>query len=103
MRVNQNSSRKLDLYPEIDPTPLSSNSAKTVQLLHSYRPSELGQEPQRKHETMPVRIRAKSTTKLGLKNRLCPLRHFTEYLMCAFEKSPRESDLNHESSSLLIR
>jgi hypothetical protein len=29
--------------------------------------------------------------------------HFTEYLVGAFEKSLQESDLNHESSSLLIR
>jgi hypothetical protein len=32
MGANQNSSQKLGLYPEIDPTHLSSNSAKTVQL-----------------------------------------------------------------------
>jgi hypothetical protein len=30
MRVNQNSSQELGLYPKIDPMPLSSNSAKTT-------------------------------------------------------------------------
>jgi hypothetical protein len=30
--ANQNSCRELGLYLEIDPTPLSSNSAKTAQL-----------------------------------------------------------------------
>jgi hypothetical protein len=32
MGANQNSSMELDPYPKIDPTPLSSNSAKTAQL-----------------------------------------------------------------------
>jgi hypothetical protein len=32
MRVNQNFSQELDLYPKINPTSLSSNSAKTAQL-----------------------------------------------------------------------
>jgi hypothetical protein len=32
MRVNQNFSQELDLYPKIDPTNLSSNSVKTTQL-----------------------------------------------------------------------
>jgi hypothetical protein len=81
MGANQNSSRDLGLYPEIDQPHLSSNSAKIAHLLHSYRPSEPGQESQQKHETMPARIRAKSTTKLGSKNRLRPLRHFTEQLV----------------------
>jgi hypothetical protein len=42
MRANQNSSTELELYPENDPMPLSSTSAKTAQLQQSYRPSELG-------------------------------------------------------------
>jgi hypothetical protein len=38
-----------------------------------------------------------------IKNSLCPQKHFTEHLIDAFEKSPRKSNLNRESSSLLIR
>jgi hypothetical protein len=38
-----------------------------------------------------------------LKNSLYPHRHFTEHLVGTFRKSPRESDLNHEFSSLLIQ
>jgi hypothetical protein len=30
MRANQNSLREVGLYPELDPTPLSSNSVKTA-------------------------------------------------------------------------
>jgi hypothetical protein len=30
MGANQNSSQELGLYPKIDPTPLSSNTAKTA-------------------------------------------------------------------------
>jgi hypothetical protein len=45
----------------------------------------------------------RSTIKIGSKNSLYPHRYFTEHLVGAFEKSPRESDLNHKSSSLLIR
>jgi hypothetical protein len=30
MRANQNSSIELDIYPKIDPTPLSSNSVVTT-------------------------------------------------------------------------
>jgi hypothetical protein len=41
--------------------------------------------------------------KIGSKNSLYPHRHFTEHLVAVFGKSPRESNLNHESSSLLIR
>jgi hypothetical protein len=40
--------------------------------------------------------------KIDLKNSLYPHRHFTEHLVSTFRKSPWESDLNHESSSLLI-
>jgi hypothetical protein len=40
-------------------------------------------------------------TKIGSKNSLYSHRHFTEHLMSAFEKPPRKSNLNHESSSLL--
>jgi hypothetical protein len=42
-------------------------------------------------------------TKIKSKNNLYPHRHFTEHLVGAFGKSPRESDLNQELSSLLIR
>jgi hypothetical protein len=42
-------------------------------------------------------------TKIGSKNNLYPHRYFSEQLVDAFEKSPRESNLNHESSSLFIR
>jgi hypothetical protein len=38
-----------------------------------------------------------------LKNSLYPHRHFTKHLVGTFRKSPRKSDLNYESSSLLIR
>jgi hypothetical protein len=37
--------------------------------------------------------------KIESKNSLYPHRHFTEQLVGAFGKSPRESDLNHESES----
>jgi hypothetical protein len=43
------------------------------------------------------------TTEINSKNSLYPHMHFTKYLVGAFRKSPREKDLNHESSSLLIR
>jgi hypothetical protein len=36
-----------------------------------------------------------------IKNSLYPHSHFTEHLVDAFEKSPRENNLNHESSSLI--
>jgi hypothetical protein len=42
-------------------------------------------------------------TKLDSKNSLYPLSHFTKHLMDVFRKLPRKSNLNHESSSLLIR
>jgi hypothetical protein len=37
------------------------------------------------------------------KNSLYTYSHFTEHLMHAFGKPPQENDLNHETSSLLIR
>jgi hypothetical protein len=40
MGANQNSSQELGLYPDINPTPLSSNSAKITLLLRSYQPLE---------------------------------------------------------------
>jgi hypothetical protein len=46
---------------------------------------------------------ARSTTEINSKNSLYHHRHFNEHLVGAFRKSPRESDLNHESSSLLNR
>jgi hypothetical protein len=45
----------------------------------------------------------RSITKIDSKNSLYPHKHFIEHLVDAFEKSPRENNLNHESSSLLIR
>jgi hypothetical protein len=42
MGANQNSSQELGLYPEIDPTSLSSNLAKTAQLYQSYQPLKTG-------------------------------------------------------------
>jgi hypothetical protein len=42
-------------------------------------------------------------TKIRSKNNLYPHRHFTEHLVDAFGKSPRESDLNHETSSFSIQ
>jgi hypothetical protein len=45
----------------------------------------------------------RSMTKIKMKSSLYPHRHFTEHLMDVFGKSPWESNLNHESSSLLIR
>jgi hypothetical protein len=50
-----------------------------------------------------AKLRARSTIKIDSKNSLYPYRHFTEQLVDVFRKSPRESDLNHKSSSLLIR
>jgi hypothetical protein len=50
-----------------------------------------------------ARPRVRSTTKIRSKNSLYPHRYFTEQLVGAFGKSPRESDLNQEPSSLLIR
>jgi hypothetical protein len=44
---------------------------------------------------MLARIRARPATKNGLKNSLYPHMHFTEHLVVAFGKPPRESDLNH--------
>jgi hypothetical protein len=45
----------------------------------------------------------RSTTKIDLKNSLYPFRYFTEHLVDVFRKLLRENDLDHESSSLLIR
>jgi hypothetical protein len=45
-----------------------------------------------------ARLCVRSTIKIDLKNSLYPYRHFTEQLVGVFGKSPRESDLNHESS-----
>jgi hypothetical protein len=45
----------------------------------------------------------RSTTKIDSKNSLYPLRYFTEHLVGVFRKLPRENDLDHEFSSLLIR
>jgi hypothetical protein len=40
--------------------------------------------------------------KIRSKNNLYPHRHFTEQLVGAFEKTPRESDLNYKTLSFLI-
>jgi hypothetical protein len=50
-----------------------------------------------------ARPRERLRTKIGSKNNLYPHRHFTEQLVGTFGKSPRESDLNQKSSSLLTR
>jgi hypothetical protein len=50
-----------------------------------------------------ARPRERSTRKIETKNRLYPLRHFTEHLMGVFRKLPRENDLDHKSSKLSIR
>jgi hypothetical protein len=47
-------------------------------------------------------LRARSMIKIRSKNSLYHHSHFTEHLVGTFGKSPRESNLNHESSSLLI-
>jgi hypothetical protein len=52
---------------------------------------------------MLARTRARLTTKIESKISLYPHSHFTEHLVGAFGKPPQESDLNHESSSLLIQ
>jgi hypothetical protein len=51
---------------------------------------------------MPARTRARPTTEIGSINGLYPHKYFTEYLVDVFMKSPWESDLNQELSSLLI-
>jgi hypothetical protein len=50
-----------------------------------------------------ARPRTRSTTKINSKNSLYSYNHFTEQLVGAFKKSPWESYLIYESSSLLIR
>jgi hypothetical protein len=52
---------------------------------------------------MLARSRKRLTTKIRSKNNLYPHRHFTFHLVGAFGKLPPESNLNKESSSLLIR
>jgi hypothetical protein len=42
-------------------------------------------------------------TKVDSKNNLSPLRHFTEHLVGVFGELPRENDLDHKSSKLLIQ
>jgi hypothetical protein len=50
-----------------------------------------------------ARTHERSTTEIRSKNSLYRHRHFTEHLVGAFGKSPRESDLNQKLLSLLIR
>jgi hypothetical protein len=52
---------------------------------------------------MLVRTRVRLATKIRSKLSLCHHRHFTEHLVGAFGKSPRESDLNYKTSSFSIR
>jgi hypothetical protein len=52
---------------------------------------------------MPARTRVRLMMNIRSKNNIYTHRHFTKHLVGAFRKSPRESDLNNESSSLLIR
>jgi hypothetical protein len=49
------------------------------------------------------RTHTRSTTTIDSKNSLYAHMHSIEHLMGAFRKSPLNSNLNHESSSLLIR
>jgi hypothetical protein len=42
-------------------------------------------------------------TKIVSKNSLYPHKHFTEYLVGVFRKSPRESNLNYKTSKFSIR
>jgi hypothetical protein len=49
-----------------------------------------------------ARPRARSTIKIRPKNNLYPHSHSSEHLVCAFGKLPRESNLNHKTSSLFI-
>jgi hypothetical protein len=51
---------------------------------------------------MPTRVRVRLTTEIKSINNLYPHRHFTKHLVGAFRKPPRESNLDHETSSLLI-
>jgi hypothetical protein len=43
---------------------------------------------------VPAGTRARSTIKIRSKLNLYPHRYFTEHLVGAFEKSPRENDFN---------
>jgi hypothetical protein len=52
---------------------------------------------------MSARQRARSTTKIRLKNNLYSHGHFTEHLVSAFRKPPRECNLKCKTSSFLIR
>jgi hypothetical protein len=52
---------------------------------------------------MSARPRARSTTKIGLKNNLYSHGHFTEHMVGAFGKPPRECNLNYKTSNFLIR
>jgi hypothetical protein len=50
-----------------------------------------------------ARPRERLTTRINSKNSLYPLSHFTEHLVGVFGKVPWGNDLDHESSSFLIR
>jgi hypothetical protein len=50
-----------------------------------------------------ARPRVRSTIKIDSKNSLYPFSHFTEQLVGVFRKLLRKNNLDHESSSLLIR
>jgi hypothetical protein len=52
---------------------------------------------------MLIKTRARLTMKIGSKLSLCPHRYFTEHLVDAFKKSPRESKLNYKILSFSIR
>jgi hypothetical protein len=52
---------------------------------------------------MLARPHARSTTKIRSKNSLYPHRHFTEHLVGAFRKPPRECNLNCKTSRFSIR
>jgi hypothetical protein len=53
-------------------------------------------------KSMSAKPGVRSMMKIESKNSLYIHSHFTEYLLGVFEKLPRENNLKHESSSLLI-
>jgi hypothetical protein len=103
MRVNQNSSKKLDLYTKSNLTTLSSNSAEdrtTITKLSVFR-IMLGSaaETQVDAGKYPCETDEKNRSKLNL----CPHKYFTEHLVCVFKKQPFDSNWNKKTLSFLIR
>jgi hypothetical protein len=52
---------------------------------------------------VPARPQARSTIRDRSKDSLYPHSHFTEHLVGAFRKSPRERNFNYKTSSFSIR